>query len=149
MSLRPFIDQFLTSKKIAIAGVSRDPKKFGNLLFLTLLNKGYEVYPINPNADDIEGHTCYHHVKELPEDVKFLLVATNKDDTELVVREAIEKGLKNIWIQNGCESDAAIKLAHDNKINLISSCCILMYAGPKGFHKFHMVLSKWIGKYES
>lgn len=149
MSLRPIIDQFLTNKKIAIAGVSRNPKKFGNLLYWTLIHKGYEVYPINPHADSIEGNTCYHSITDLPEDVKFLLVATNKEDTELVIKEAIAKGLRNIWIQNGCESETAVKLAQDNGINLVSNCCILMYAEPKGFHKFHMVLSKWIGRYEN
>jgi uncharacterized protein len=148
MSLRPIINQFLTSKKIAIAGVSRKPKKFGNILYWTLVHKGYEVYPVNPHADTIEGNTCYHHLKDLPADVEYLLITTNKEDTETVVKEAIEKGFKNIWIQDGCETEEAIKLAKDHSVNLISNCCILMYAAPKGFHKFHQVITKWIGKYE-
>ena len=148
MALRPTIDLFLTDKEIAVAGVSRDPKKFGNILFWTLKNKGYKVYPVNPNTDDIEGNICYRKLKDLPVEVKNLLVTTSKNDTENIIREAIDKGFRNIWIQNGCETDKAIKLAKDNHINLVSGVCILMYADPKGFHKFHQVLAKWFGKYE-
>jgi len=147
MRLRPTINQFLTSKKIAIAGVSRDPRKFGNVLYWTLVKKGYDVYPINPNADTIEGNICYH-LEELPEDIKSLLVATSKNDTESVIKDAIEKGFKNIWIQNGSETEAAINLAKEKEINLVTHCCILMYAEPKGFHRLHEMVSKLIGKYE-
>ena len=149
MSKRDTIDEFITSKKIAIAGVSRDPKKFGHTLYCTLKDKGYEVYPINPNADTIEGSSCYHQISDLPSDVKSLLVVTAQKDTDIVMKAAIDRGFKNIWIQNGCETTDSIRIANENNINLVSGCCILMYAQPSGFHKFHQTLAKWFGKYES
>ncbi|HEY4788541.1 MAG TPA: CoA-binding protein [Bacteroidales bacterium] len=149
MRLRPTINLFLTGKQLAIAGVSRDPKKFGNLLFWTLKSKGYHVFPVNPNATVIGDNVCYRNLKDLPVEVENLLIVTPKKDTEKVMKEAIERGFKNIWIQNGCETAEAIKLAHNNHINLVSGCCILMYANPKGFHKLHQMVTKWIGKYEN
>jgi predicted CoA-binding protein len=149
MSMSTTINEFLTCKKIAIAGVSGDPKKFGNILFCNLRDKGYDVYPINPNAHSVDGCFCYSSVQDLPAEINDLLIATSVNDTDKVVKEAIEKGIKNIWIQNGSETESAIKLAKESNVNLVSKACILMYADPKGFHKFHQVMAKWFGKYEN
>lgn len=149
MGKRAIIDDVITSKKIAIAGVSRDPKKFGRVLYYTLKDKGYEVYPINPNADSIDGSPCYHHISDLPDDVKNLLITTAQKDTDAILKAAIQRGFKNIWIQNGCETAESVQIAADNHVNLVSGCCILMYAHPTGFHKFHQMLAKWFGKYEN
>ena len=149
MTARNTIDEILAHKKIAIAGVSRDPRKFGNVLYCTLKNKGYDVYPINPSADNIDDCTCYHKVSDLPMEVKDLLIATAVKDTDDVIKEAIDKGIKNIWIQNGSETASAIKMAQDNHINLVTGACFLMYAEPKGFHKLHQVVAKMFGKYEN
>lgn len=148
MRKRFIIDRFLTGKKIAIVGVSRDPGKFGHVLFCTLKDKGYDVYPVNPYADSIEGMPCYKHVSDLPAGVKNILVTTAQKDTDMVLKEAIGQGFKNIWIQNGCESPDSVRIASENHIHLVSGCCILMYAQPTGFHKFHQLLSKCFGKYE-
>lgn len=149
MGKRAIIDEFITSKKIAVAGVSRDPKKFGHVLYCTLKDKGYEVFPVNPNADTIEGCACYHRMEDLPGDVENLLVATAQKDTDLVLKEAIDRGFKNIWIQSGSETSESLRMAAESHINLVFGCCILMYAEPSGFHKFHQVLAKWFGKYEN
>lgn len=149
MSVRATIDEFLTSKKLAVAGVSRDPKKFGHVLYCTLKNKGYEVYPVNPSTDIIDGCICYRKVTDLPRDVNDLLIATATKDTDAVIKDAINKGIKNIWIQSGSETYSAVKMAMDNEVNLVTGMCILMYAEPSGFHKFHQVLAKVFGKYEN
>lgn len=149
MSVRSTIDEFLTSKKLAIAGVSRDPKKFGHILYCTLKKKGYQVYPVNPSADIIDGCVCYRNISDLPTEVKDLLVVTATKDTDMVIKAAIDRGIKNIWIQNGSETYNAVKMAMDNHVNLVTGMCILMYAEPSGFHKFHQVLAKVFGSYES
>jgi hypothetical protein len=147
-SMRDTIDRFLYNKKIAIAGVSHNPKKFGYILYKTAREKGYSVIPINPKGGKIDDVTCLQSVAMLDSDILQLLIATNKRDTVKVVEEAIAKGIRNIWIQNGCESNEAIKIAKENNINLIYKECFLMYAWPKGIHKFHQVISNWIGKYK-
>jgi uncharacterized protein len=147
MNSRTTINLFLGSKNLAISGVSRNPKKFGNILFKTLKEKGYQLFPVNPNADFIDDIKCYHSVKELPEEVTTLLIANHKRDTAAVLKTAIDKGFRHIWIQRGCESEEALQLAMENNINLVAKACFLMYANPKGFHKFHQTLAKLFGTY--
>lgn len=147
MDLREIIDLFLREKNLAIAGVSHNPKKFGYILFKTAMEKGYFVTPVNPKGGVIDGVQCVESVSGLSADIRNLVIATHKRDSAKVMKEAIAKGIRNIWIQNGCESAEAIKLANENNINLVSKSCFLMYAWPLGFHKFHQTVSKWFGKY--
>lgn len=147
MITREIIDIFLRDKKLAIAGVSHNPKKFGYLLFKTAREKGYSVVPVNPKGGTIDGVKCVETVTGLGSDNHNLLITTHKRDTAKVMEEAITAGIRNIWIQFGSESDEAIRLARENNINLVTGQCFLMYASPKGVHKFHQILSKWFGKY--
>jgi len=147
MNTRKDIDFFLNQEPIAIAGVSRDPKKFGNIVFQTLKDKGLNLVPVNPNPGEIDNITFVDSINSINSDIQKLLIVTNKKDTLKVMEEAISKGIKNIWVQNGCETNDAIKLASLNNIKLISNACILMYANPSGFHKFHQFISKITGRY--
>jgi len=147
MNTRQTIDIFLNEKKLAIAGVSRNSRKFGNVVFRTLKEKGYSITPINPNGGTIDGSVCTDSIANLGSDIENLLIVTHKRDTKKVLEEAISKGIKNIWIQNGCETKEAIKIAQENNINLVSKACFMMYANPKGFHKFHQTISGWVGSF--
>lgn len=147
MNTRSIIDLFLDDEALAIAGVSRNPKKFGNIVFQTLKNKGIKIVPINPNSGEIEGIPFVNSISALDSGIQKLLIVTNKKDTLKATEEAIAKGIKNIWIQNGCETAEAIHLANTYNVNLISKACILMYANPKGFHKFHQRVTKLFGGY--
>jgi predicted CoA-binding protein len=146
------IESFFASKKIAIAGVSRDSKKFGYSVFTTLSERGYDIYPINPNTQSLWGTPCFATVLDLPPDVKNLVVLTPKNETEKVVRDAVKKGISSIWIQQMSDTPEAIKLAESNNIQLISKECILMWANPvTSIHKFHKTIKKIFGllpKYE-
>ncbi len=73
------IEDFLGSGPIAMAGVSRNPKKFGFAAFKELKEKGMNIIPVNPHADEIHGSKVYHDIKSLPDDVKGLIVMTGKD----------------------------------------------------------------------
>ncbi len=143
---RKSIEQFLEGRKLAIAGVSRDPKKFGHVAYLDLKKKGFEIYPVNPETDIIEGQPCFHSVSALPGDVKNLLVITPKNNTLEVVKEAMDKGFDNIWIQQMSDTREALDYLKDKPVNLVSKQCILMWTEPvSGFHKFHKTLKKIFG----
>ena len=73
------IDEFLSQKRIAVAGVSRDPKgtHASNGIYSRFKERGYEVFPVNPNADQVMGDTCYHSVKDIPGGVDAVVLATN------------------------------------------------------------------------
>ena len=140
------IDSFLSSQKIAIAGVSRDPKKFGHQVFLKLQEKGYEVYPINPATDSIAGMPCFRSVASLPLNVHSLVIITPKKSTRDVVSEAIAKGIDNIWIQQMSDTPEAINLARSHPINLVTKECVFMHVEPvEGIHKFHRTIRRLFG----
>ena len=142
------IQQFLAPKKIAIAGVSRNPKKFGGSVFRELKEKGFELFPINQNADEIHGIKCYKSVSDLPDDVKHLFIVTPKASTADVAGEAISKGMNMIWIQQYSDTPEAVEAIQQAGIPLIHKKCILMFADPvKGPHNFHRFLVKVFGGY--
>ena len=143
---RKSIEQFLEGRKLAIAGVSRDPKKFGHVVYLDLKKKGFEIYPVNPETDTIEGQPCFQSVSSLPADVKHLLVITPKNNTLDVLKEAIGKDIDNIWIQQMSDTREALDYLKDKQVRLVSKQCILMWTEPvSGFHKFHKTLKKIFG----
>ena len=142
------IKNFLAPRKMAIAGVSRNPKKFGGSIFKELLEKGFELYPVNPNAEEIQGIKCYKSVDDLPEDVEHLFIVTQKHETESVARAAVKKGMKMVWIQQQSDTPEAVKLIQDAGIPLIYKKCIMMFADPvKSVHGFHRFLVKAFGSY--
>ncbi len=142
------IDSFLAIRRVAVAGVSRDPKKFGHLVFKLLKEKGFEVYPINPEIDQIAGVPCFHSVSALPLNVHSLLIITQKKQTKSVVAEAVAKGIDNIWIQQMSDTPEAIELASSHPVNLVTGECILMHLDPvTGIHKFHRTVKKLFGLY--
>lgn len=141
------IQNFLQPRRFAIAGVSRNPKKFGRMVFNDLKKYGYTLYPINPNLQDIEGEKVYPTVGELPGDVKHLFIATAKKDTDEVLRQAIKKGITHVWVQQMSETPDTLKIATESNVQLISKKCIYMFADPvKGMHNFHKCLMGWFGR---
>lgn len=136
---------FLSAGKYAVAGVSRDPKKFGHVVYKTLLKKGMDVVPVNPATDTIDGVKCYNSVSDLPSDIKGIIFMTPKEETLSVGREAISKGIKNLWIQQGAESKATISELEKENVNLIHNECIMMFWKPDGIHSFHRFLKKIFG----
>jgi hypothetical protein len=136
------IEEFLNSQPIAMVGVSRNPKKFGFAAFKELKEKGMNLIPVNPYADEIHGTKVYHDVKSLPADVKGLIIMTKKEQTAGVIREAKERGLKHIWIQQMADSKEALNELKGTDINFITGECILMYYKPHSFHKFHAWIKK-------
>jgi predicted CoA-binding protein len=141
------IQHFLQPKRFAIAGVSRDPKKFGRMVFNDLKKYGYTLYPINPNLQELEGEKVYQTVGDLPGDVKHLLIATGKKDTDEVLRQAIKKGITHVWVQQMSETPDTPKIAAESDVRLISKKCIYMFADPvKGIHNFHKCIMGVFGR---
>ena len=147
MSKLQQIQDFIASEPIAMAGVSRNPKKFGFAAFRELKEKGMNLIPVNPYAAEIHGTKVYPDIKSLPDDVKGLIVMTGKDKTLSIVREARDKGIKNIWIQKNCETGKEAGELEGSGTNLITGECILMFYKPDGIHKFHAALKKLFRRY--
>ena len=139
------VARFLSLGKYAVAGVSRDPKKFGNQMFKDLRKKGMDVVPVNPKADTIDGVKCYSSVSELPSDIRGVIFMTPKEETLSVARETIAHGIKDLWIQQGAETKSMIAELEKENVNLINNECIMMFWKPNGVHSFHRFLKKIFG----
>jgi uncharacterized protein len=137
------INQFLDNQPIAMVGVSRNPKKFGYTAFKELKDKGMKIIPVNPEADEIMGEKSYRNVSSLPAEVRGIIVMTKKDKTASIVKEALEKGIKEIWIQQMADSKEALVHLKGSDINYITGECILMHYKPHSIHKFHGNLKKF------
>ncbi len=135
------IDDFLSQQCLAVAGVSRDRRKFGNVVYRELKAKGYTVYAVNPNADRLEGDRCYPDLRSIPGTVDGVVAVVQPGTTEALVHEAAEAGIRRIWMQQGAESDAAIQVCVRNYMTAIHGQCILMFTHQTGFpHRAH----RWI-----
>ena len=141
------INEFLDSQPIGLVGVSRNPKKFGYAVFKELKEKGMEIVPVNPLAEEIMGVKSYPSVKMLPPEVQSIIVFTKKDKTASVIRDAKEKGIKQVWIQQMADSREALEELKNSGINLITGECILMHYKPNSIHKFHGSLKKFFGRF--
>jgi len=140
------IDRFLNCKLIAVAGASRKEKSFSSSAIEHLRAKGYTVLSINPNfVENNAGQNEYQSVSDLPKSLNNLLVLTNPSQTLSVVKQGIESGIKNIWVQQKSETPEVIALCNSSKVNLIYNQCIFMFTQPEGIHKFHYNLKKFFG----
>lgn len=141
------IEDFFAAEPIAIVGVSRNPKKFGQIAFKELKERGLKVIPVNPAAEEILGDKAYPNIAALPVEVRGVILMTKKEQTAAVVKEAIEKRIKNIWIQQNTDSNEALKELEGTDINFIRGECVLMHYKPRSVHKFHKTLKKLFGRF--
>jgi len=88
-------------RKIAVVGMSRNPEKPAHYVPKYLLEKGYEIIPINPTADEILGRKVYKSISEVPDDTEILNVFRPSEEVPKIVEEALKKGFKVIWLQEG------------------------------------------------
>ncbi len=147
MVSRKSVNDFLSLKKLAIVGVSRNAKKFGNVVFEELKSKGYEVFPVNPNMTKYNGETCYPELKILNGKVEGAVLVVPPSQSENLVKEAESIGIRNIWLQQGAETETAISYCKEKNINVVYRECILMFAEPAAFfHKTHRFVNKVFGK---
>ncbi len=132
---------FLSNKRIAVTGVSRKPQGHGsNAVYKRLRERGYEVFAVNPNADEVEGDKCYHELKEIPGGVDAVVLATRPETAPATMRECAELGIKQAWMHRsfgqGSVSSEATAYGRANGITVIDGGCPLMYEpAADGFHK--------------
>jgi predicted CoA-binding protein len=149
MTTQASVEGFLAEKTLAIAGVSRSGKGFGNSVIKDLTGKGYEVLPVHPEAKEVGGIRCSPSLGELPKEVGGLILVVPPDQTEQMVRQAKDAGIKRAWMQQGAESAEAIRYCEENGIAAVHGECIMMFAQPTGIHSLHRWLWGVLGKLPS
>lgn len=125
MASREQLERFIGADCWAVVGASEDRSKFGNLTFRELLNRGKRVYPVNPNAREVEGYACYPDLKSVPEKVDRVLIVVPPKQGVDVVKQALEIGITSVWFQPGAESEEAIEYCKEHGMEVIAGHCIL------------------------
>jgi predicted CoA-binding protein len=147
MNTKQEIQEFVSQKTIAMAGLSRDAKAMSASMKRELESKGYRILAVNPNAASIGGQPCYPNLAALPEKVGGVLVCTPKAQSEKVVRDAAAQGITRVWLQNGAQSDAAVAACVEHGLSAVSGKCIMMFAEPvTSVHGVHRWFARVFGQ---
>ena len=125
---------FLAKKRVAVTGVSRDPKGHGsNVVYQRLRSRGYEVFAVNPNAEEVECDRCYPDLRSIPCRVDAVVIATAPERADETMRECVELGIKHVWMHRGpgagSVSEAAARYGREHGITVIDGACPCMF-GP-------------------
>ncbi|HRY13669.1 MAG TPA: CoA-binding protein [Syntrophomonadaceae bacterium] len=138
-------DFFQRFNRLAVLGLSRNPKAFSRQAYSFLLSKGYDLYPVNPNADSIDGQTCYPTVDALPS-VQGAIFFTPPQITAELLPLCQRHGIKDVWFQQGAADPKVLKEASQLGISYVDSC-VFMHHPESGFpHNVHRFMVKIFGK---
>lgn len=146
----PQVAGFLSNRSIAVAGVSRNPAQPANLIYRKLKDSGHRVFPINPNATQVEGDSSYPDLRSVPEPVEAVVIATHPDVSVQVVRDCAELGINQVWFHRsfgeGSVSEEAVRECELRGIDCIVGGCPMMYCAPVDFAHRCM---RWILKLQN
>jgi predicted CoA-binding protein len=124
--------EFLAKKRVAVTGVSRKPKGHGsNVVYQRLRQRGYEVFAVNPNAEQVEGDRCYPDLKSIPGGVDWVVIGTKPETADTTMRECADLGIKQVWMHRafgaGSVSKAATEYGREHGITVIDGGCPCMF----------------------
>ena len=147
MTSKKLVEDFVSQNNIAVVGVSRNKSKFGNYIYRELKKKNYRVFPVNPNLDLTDGDKCYPNLSSVPEKLDGVIINVSPPEALNVIKDANIEGIKRVWLQQGSQSDEAVKLCEHHNMDCVSNECIIMFAEPIEFmHRAHKWLWKVLGK---
>jgi len=124
--MQELIKEFLSQKSFVVVGSFKNETKVAYKIFRVLKQKGYEVYPVNPNVKEVDGIKCYPSILDLPKTVDVVDLVTPPSATEEIVKQCLQKGIKYIWMQPGAESENAVEFCKQNGIKVIYGTCLMM-----------------------
>jgi predicted CoA-binding protein len=133
--------EFLANKRIAVTGVSRKAKDHGaNTVYKRLRDRGYDVFAVNPNTDEVEGDRSYHDLKSIPGGVDAVVIATAPSRADETMRECAELGIQHVWMHRGpgagSVSATATTYGREHGITVIDGGCPCMFGPTADFgHK--------------
>ncbi len=132
--LKEAVRDFLAQRRIAVAGVSRGKNEAANVVYRKLRDSGYEVFPVNPNAREVEGDECFPDLKSIPGGVDGVVIATHPKMSEQVARQCAELGISRVWLHRsfgqGSVSEEAVRFCREHGIDVIPGGCPMMFCQP-------------------
>jgi predicted CoA-binding protein len=150
-TLREAADDFLSQRRIAVAGVSRDSKQPANLVYRRLRDTQHDVFAVNPNAEEVEGDRCYRSVGAIADGVDGVVIVTTPQVAETIISDCAAAGIRRVWLHRGLgpgsTSEKAVAACQERGIDVIPGACPNMFgaiADPS--HKCLRVMLQMTGK---
>jgi uncharacterized protein len=112
-------------KVVAVIGASSNRNKFGNRALRAFRQQGYTVIPINPHEREVEGLRTYASVLDVPGTIDMASFYVPPEIGEQVIGEVAQKGIGEVWLNPGAESDELIARARALQIHPIIACSIV------------------------
>jgi predicted CoA-binding protein len=133
-TIKDAASEFLDHKRVAVTGVSRKPGDHGsNVVYKRLRARGYQVFAVNPNADEVEGDRSYPDLRSIPGGVEAVVIGTRPAIADQTMRECAELGIKHVWMHRGpgggSVSDTATAYGRERGLTVIDGGCPCMF-GP-------------------
>ncbi|ACG72287.1 CoA-binding domain protein [Anaeromyxobacter sp. K] len=134
--------EFLATRRIAVAGVSRDEKDFSRYLFGELVARGYDAVPVNPALAEVDGRRAFASLADIEPPVEAALILTPRSATEGVVADALRAGIRRIWLHRGAGAGSAtagaLALCRASGVEPVHDLCPFMVLTGTAFpHRFH------------
>jgi predicted CoA-binding protein len=150
--LRQRIDAFLAAKRIGFVGVSRGRRDFSRTLFRAFQARGYDMIPVNPHAEEIEGARCYARVGDVAPKLDAALVMAPRTATTEILEDCSAAGVSLVWLYglNGPSAATAEAAAfcEQRDMQLIPGYCPFMFLSGAGWmHRLHGWILKCVGRY--
>jgi predicted CoA-binding protein len=145
-AIKDAASEFLSHKRVAVTGVSRTHEDHGsNVVYKRLRDRGYEVFAVNPNAEEVEGDRAYHDLSSIPGGVEGVVIGTRPEFAEQTMRECAELGIKRVWMHRGpgegSVSETATAYGREHGMTVIDGGCPCMFGPTADFgHKTMRVL---------
>lgn len=119
------LGQILSSaKNIAVVGLSPDESKPSNEVAKFLIERGFNVFPVYPKFDEILGRKVYRNLAQIDQDIDIAVMFRKGEFASELVKDAVKKGVKTLWLQLGIANDEAGAVARKNGINFVQDKCI-------------------------
>ena len=132
LTMKEAATEFLAHKRVAVTGVSRKAEGHGsNVVYQRLRERGYQVFAVNPNAEQVEGDRCYPDLKSIPGGVEAVVIGTRPELAGPTVRECADLGIKHVWMHRsvggGSVSPQAAAYGREQGMTVIDGGCPCMF----------------------
>ena len=139
-------EEFLRCSRIAVTGVSREPKgEASNGIYRRLRDRGYAVFAVNPHATEVEGDPAYPDLASIPGGVEAVVVATRPEQAMGTVQDAIAAGVQQVWMHRsfgaGSVDAEAVRVGREAGLTVIDGGCPLMFG--RASDGGHRLMCRW------
>ncbi len=118
------IDQiFKSCRRIAVVGLSDKPWRASHGVAKLMQRGGYQIIPVNPALEEVLGEKCYPSLGDVPGEIDLVDIFRRAEYVDEIVDQAVEKGVKAVWMQLGIVNQKAAEKALKAGLQVVMDRC--------------------------